>query len=185
MKSMSRSFLGASLLLVACGSSVWAQVDTPAAPTAPAPAYRQVVSISPVFALLGFYTGEIERRITSNATVGVGGSAFSLGPFGYKSVDGKVRFYPAEHALEGLGVGVSAGMIWLSADQGGLFSSGSAGSGIVVGTDASYTWLTGKRRNLAFSIGGGFKRILRYDGYDVSGVHLAYPTARASIGIAF
>jgi hypothetical protein len=55
----------------------------------------------------------------------------------------------------------------------------------VVGTDASYTWLSGRRRNLALSLGGGFKRILRYDRYNVSSVHLTYPTARASVGVAF
>jgi hypothetical protein len=175
----------ASLLLAACSSTARAQFPPPAEPPEPVASYGQVVSVSPVFALLGFYTGEVERRVTSTATLGVGGSAFSLGPFGYKSIDGKLRFYPGERALEGLGVGVSAGRIWLSADEGGLFSSSSQGSGIVVGTDASYTWLSGKRRNLALSLGGGFKRILRYGGYDVSSVQLTYPTARASVGVAF
>jgi hypothetical protein len=135
--------------------------------------------------MLGFFTGEFERRLTTNATLGLGGSAFELGPFGYKSVDAKVRFYPAERALEGFAVGASAGAIWLSADEGGLFSADSHGSGVVVGTEASYTWLTGKRHNLAFSVGGGLKRILRYGGYDVSGAQLTYPTVRASLGVAF
>jgi hypothetical protein len=141
--------------------------------------------VSPVFALLGFYTGDIERRVTSNATLGLGGSAFTLGPFGYRSVDLKARFYPAGRALEGLGVGASAGLIRLSADEGGLFSSGSSGSGIVVGTEATFTRLTGKRHNLAFSFGGGLKRVLRFGGYDVSSAQLTYPTVRASIGVAF
>ena len=182
---MSRRILGAAALVVACGTRLSAQLAPPTPPTDTARTYGQVISVSPVLALLGFYTGEVERRVTSNATIGVGGSAFTLGPFGYRSVDAKVRFYPAEHALQGLGVGVSGGKIWLSADKGGLFSSSSAGSGIVVGTDASYTWLTGKRRNLAMSIGGGLKRILRFGGYDVSRVQLIYPTVRASVGFAF
>ena len=76
-------------------------------------------------------------------------------------------------------------MIWLSAEEGGLFSADSRGSGIVLGTEASYTWLTGKRRNLAFSFGGGLKRVVRYGGYDVSGAQLTYPTVRASLGLAF
>lgn len=180
---MSQRLFVATLLLAASTTSASAQISPTSVETAPT--YGQVVSVSPVFALLGFYTGEIERRVTSNATIGIGGSAFSLGPFGYKSVDGKVRFYPGERALEGLSVGASAGRIWLSADEGGLFSSSSQGSGIVVGTDASYTWLSGRRRNLALSLGGGFKRILRYGGYDVSSVQLTYPTARASVGVAF
>ena len=45
--------------------------------------------------------------------------------------------------------------------------------------------ITGKRRNLAFSMGGGLKRILRYGGQDVSRVQLIYPTVRASVGVAF
>jgi hypothetical protein len=180
-----RSLFGASLALAALGPCALAQ-DTPAVPHADSvPRYGQVISVSPVFALLGFYTGDIERRVTSYATLGLGGSAFTLGPFGYKSVDLKARFYPAGRALEGFGVGASAGLIRLSADEGGLFSTGSSGSGMVVGTDATFTRLTGKRHNLAFSIGGGLKRVLRFGGYDVSGAQLMYPTARASIGVAF
>src|SRR5215203_2706262 len=182
---MSRRLFVASVFVAACATNVSAQLNPTPSSAEPAPTHGQVISVSPVFALLGFYTGEVERRVTSNATIGVGGSAFSLGPLGYKSVDGKIRFYPNERALEGLSVGASAGRIWLSADKGGLFSSASQGSGIVVGTDASYTWLSGKRRNLALSLGGGFKRILRYDRYNVSSVHLTYPTARASVGVAF
>ena len=181
---MSRSICGVSLALVVLTSSVRAQ-GVPAQPADSLPSYGQIISISPVFALLGFYTGDIERRITSSTTLGVAGSAFTLGPFGYKSIDLKARLYPGRRALEGLGVGVSAGLIRLSADEGGLFSRPSSGSGIVVGTDATITRLTGKRHNLAFSIGGGVKRVVRFGGYDVSAAPLTYPTARASIGIAF
>jgi hypothetical protein len=182
---MFRRLFLVTALLAACTTTARAQLAPPSHSPDSAHTYGQVISVSPVFALLGFYTGEVERRVTSNATIGVGGSAFSLGPLGYKSLDGKIRFYPGERALEGLSVGASAGRIWLSADEGGLFSSASQSSGIVVGTDASYTWLSGKRRNLALSLGGGFKRILRYDRYNVSSVHLTYPTARASVGVAF
>jgi hypothetical protein len=178
------SVRGASLALAVLTPCAHAQV-APAQPVDSTPSYGQIISVSPVFALLGFYTGDIERRITSSTTLGVGGSAFTLGPFGYKSVDVKARLYPGRRALEGLGVGVSAGLIRLSADEGGLFSSPAAGSGIVVGTDATITRLSGKRHNLAFSFGGGVKRILRFGGYDVSAAPLTYPTARASIGIAF
>jgi hypothetical protein len=182
---MSRSLMGASLLLAALGSVARAQSETAARAASPPPSYGQIVSVSPIFALLGFYTGDIERRVTRSATLGAGGSAFTLGPFGYKSLDLKAKYYPAGRALEGIGVGVSAGLIRLSADEGGLFGSGSAGSGMVVGTEGTYTRLSGKRRNLALSVGGGLKRIMRFGGYDVSSVHLTYPTARASIGLAF
>jgi hypothetical protein len=183
--SISRSLRGASLALVALATYAQAQETPTASPVPPGPAYNQVISVSPLFALLGFYTADIERRVTEKATLGAGGSVFTLGPFGYRSVDLKARFYPAGRALEGLGVGASAGLIRLSADQGGLFSSPSAGSGIVVGTDATFTRLNGKRHNIAFSIGGGVKRVLRFAGYDVSAAQLTYPTARASIGLAF
>jgi len=182
---LSRSLLGASLALAAVGPCALAQDNTRTPLTDSLPHYGQIISVSPVFALLGFYTGDIERRVTSATTLGLGGSAFTLGPFGYKSVDLRARFYPAGRALEGFGLGASAGFIRLSADGGGLFSSGSSGSGVVVGTDATFTRLTGKRHNLALSIGGGLKRVLRFGGYDVSSAQLTYPTARASIGLAF
>ena len=184
MMSPSRTPLVAGLL-VSLASSAAAQAGVASSDDQNLPLHGQVVSISPLFAILGFFTGEIERRVTTNATVGVGGSAFELGPFGYRSLDAKLRFYPAERALEGLAVGASAGAIWLSADQGGVFTTESHGSGIVLGTEASYTWLAGTRRNLAFSFGGGLKRVIRYGGYDVSAVQLTYPTVRASIGFAF
>jgi hypothetical protein len=182
-----RLSLAVGLLLASSASSVVAQHPAPAPVPASdsLPLHGQVVSISPLFAMLGFFTGEFERRLSRNATLGVGGSAFELGPFGYRSLDAKVRFYPAERALEGFAVGLSAGAIWLSADEGGLFSADSHGSGVVVGTEATYTWLTGRRHNLAFSLGGGLKRIVRYGGYDVSGAQLTYPTVRASLGVAF
>ena len=183
---MSRiTYAAAAMLLTAAASNVRAQLPAPAADRPTTPEYGQVVSVSPVFAMLGFYTGEIERRMTTNATLGASGSAFTIGPFGYKSLDAKLRFYPNEKALEGFAVGLSAGAIWLSADEGGLFSSESSGSGLVMGTEASYSWLTGKRHNLAFALGGGLKRIVRYGGYDVSGAQLTYPTVRASVGVAF
>lgn len=187
---MPRSLVGASVLLVTLGSAMFAQSDmstsvTPVPRVVATPTYGQIVSVSPLFALLGFYTGDIERRVTRAATLGAGGSVFTLGPFGYKSIDLKARYYPAGRALEGLGVGASAGLVRLSADEGGIFSSASAGSGVVVGTDATYTRLSGKRHNIALSIGGGFKRVLRFGGYDVSAAQLTYPTVRASIGLAF
>ena len=187
---MPRSLVGASFLLAALGSAVSAQGDLSTSVNsgphvAGTPTYGQIVSVSPLFALLGFYTGDIERRVTSTATLGAGGSVFTLGPFGYKSIDLKARYYPAGRALEGLGVGASAGLVRLSADEGGVFSSASAGSGVVVGTDATYTRLSGKRHNIALSVGGGFKRVLRFGGTDVSAAQLTYPTARASIGLAF
>jgi hypothetical protein len=173
------------MLLAALGSVARAQNEPAASEPTSVPSYGQVISVSPVFALLGFYTGDIERRVARSATLGVGGSAFTLGPFGYRSLDLKGRYYPAGRALEGMSLGVSAGLIRLSADEGGVFSSASAGSGIVVGTEGMYTRLSGKRHNVALSVGGGLKRIMRFGGYDVSAVHLTYPTARASIGLAF
>lgn len=185
MMPLSRIPALAALLLLLCAQSAHAQPSLAPPAEQALPLHGQVVSFSPIFAVLGFFTGEVERRLTTNATIGVGGSAFELGPFGYRSVDAKLRFYPAERALEGLAVGASGGVIWLSADKGGLFTSESHGSGIVVGTEASYTWLAGSRRNLALSFGGGLKRIIRYGGYDVSAVQLTYPTVRASLGVAF
>jgi len=182
---MSRSALFVVPAVLALRAPVVSAQSLKPAPADTAPLHGQVVSVSPLFAILGFFTGEVERRVTTNATLGVGGSAFTLGPFGYRSLDAKVRFYPDERALEGLAVGASAGAIWLSAEEGGVFTGESHGSGIVVGTEASYTWLTGKHHNLAFSFGGGLKRVIRYGGYDVSAVQLTYPTVRASVGFAF
>jgi hypothetical protein len=66
-----------------------------------------------------------------------------------------------------------------------VFSGPASGAGWVVGSELTYTWLTGKQRNVAFGLGAGAKRILRFGGYDVTAAQVTYPTARASLGLAF
>ena len=146
---------------------------------------RNVIAASPLFAMLGFYTAEYERALPPSASIAIGASTSAIGPFSYRSADAKVRFYPGERPLEGLSVGASAGAIGVSSSTVPRGSAGFSTRGFAIGTEASYGWLVGKRRNLAVAVGGGFKRIVRLAGHDVSGLHLTLPTMRASFGIAF
>ena len=152
---------------------------------APPSRHRNVVAASPLFAMLGFYTAEYERALPPRASIALGGSSSAIGPFSYRSADAKVRFYPGERVLEGFSVGVSAGMIGVSSSTVPRGSGGFSTSGVAVGTEVGYSWLMGRRGNLAVGVGGGFKRIVRLAGHDVSGLHLTLPTMRASFGIAF
>ena len=146
---------------------------------------RNVLAASPILAMLGFFTAEYERSITPTASVAVGGSTSAIGPFSYRSADARVRVYPAARPFEGLSVGASAGAIGVASSTVPRGSDGFSTRGIAVGTEASYGWLVGRRRNFALAVGGGFKRIVRLGGHDVSGLQLTLPTVRASFGIAF
>ena len=149
------------------------------------PSPKNMISVSPLFAVLGFYTGEIERALGHGLSAAVGGSAFALGPFAYRSLDLKLRYYGEGTALRGFAVGVTAGMVGVGAGEGGVFSKGISARGIAVGTETSFTRYRGRNRNFAMTFGGGVKRILRFAGRDVSAARLTLPTARASVGIAF
>lgn len=183
---MSTRTLALTLALAFPCAEALGQVDTAgSAPDDGSPPLKHMISFSPLFAVLGFYTGEIERAVAHGLSAAVGGSAFSLGPFAYRSLDLKLRYYGEGTALRGFAVGVTAGVVGLGAGEGGAFAKGISARGFAVGTETSFTRYRGRNRNIAMTFGGGVKRLLRFAGRDVSGARLTLPTARASVGIAF
>ena len=92
-----------------------AALAIPAMVSAQAPAAKSnVLSIQPLAAMLTVYAGELEHRIGTSSTIGVGGSYWDAGDndtdaLKYMSGDVKLKYYPQGHALEGFSFGGQAG----------------------------------------------------------------------------
>ena len=192
MKLARTSLAAAALALTAVTAG--AQASTPA------PA-KNVLSIQPLNAVYGVYSGEFEHAVASNKSLSLGvsywgasheetnpstGSSYTAG-VDYLSFDSKYRYYP-NHALRGFSFAGSLGFSRLSGDVGAKDSTGtSSASGslnaIAAGMELSYSWLLGKEEKFHIGTGIGAKKLFPMG--DNSGITLAYPTMRISVGYAF
>lgn len=181
---MRNTFVHTAALLAALAAplTLRAQVATPIQPAPITPS--QVISVNPLAAMLGFYTGDYERAVTSSTTLGVGASYWSTGISGanvsYLSTEAKVRYYPSDRALTGFALGGAVGWSHLSGELGNDRGSANAAS---LGVELSYNWLLGVKQNVAVGLGAGAKRLFLRDAG--SNVDLSYPTVRLSVGLAF
>ena len=141
----------------------------------------QVVSISPISLVFGVFGAEYERKISPSSSWGVSGALFRPELFAYLSGEVKYRYYPQEKALEGFGVGITAGLTQIGTRDTEPNESGTAAS---IGFALDYQWLLGPRKRFAVALGTGARRLIAL-GTEVSGASLTLPTARISIGRAF
>lgn len=149
----------------------------------------QTLTFNPIGLAAGFYSAEYERRVGTNVTLSLGGSYFDLGSdadkVSYLAGDLRARFYP-RRALEGFAVGASVGLIQTGSkfDNFDGTSSTTHDNGFTLGTTIEHTWLLGVDNKYVFSVGGGFKRIVLFNGKQPD-FDTFYPTLRTSFGIAF
>ena len=167
--------LGAVAALTPIMSVAAQQARTPA----------NVLSIQPLSAMYGVYSGEFERRVGQNVTFGLGGTYWNAdndngSEATYTSGDAKLRYYPGA-ALRGFSFGMSAGYSNVSETVTGAESSGGAPS---FGLLLEYQWLMGSRSNMAVTLGAGAKKLF-IDEAEFNDVVVTYPTARISIGWGF
>jgi len=155
----------------------------PTTPAAAQPPRRQVLSVQPLSALTGFFSGEYERVVSPSATVGVGGSTWSLGVIAYTSAELKARYYPDGRALTGISFGASAGYSRVGETLG--IGGDLHVSGATVGLMIDHGWLLGADRRLYAGAGFGAKLLLVNDDRLDDDFLARYPTARLSIGYAF
>lgn len=170
--------------------------------TATAPVRKTAITLSPIALVAGFLTGDVETRIAPSVTFGVGGSASLIDEYkGYRSLDVKIRYYPNERLLEGFAVagslGVASAREQLSSYTATTittttttFIAPSAPSyqretRATFGTELSYQWLLGPRKQFVSVIGFGVKRVLGADAYVEPISSRFLPTARANIGFTF
>jgi uncharacterized protein DUF3575 len=184
---MRSTLVGLAAVLLAAASPLSAQL----APVA----RQQTLTLNPIGLAAGFYSAEYERAVHPHYTISLGGSRFSFGSdydkVTYTAGDVRLRYY-ANHALEGFNVGLSAGVIRTGEEYSSYdYYDGSSTSretrsqnGVTVGSTIEYAWLLGESKSVAFSLGGGFKRILLIDGNSPNFTSF-YPTLRTSFGFAF
>lgn len=147
----------------------------------------QVISIQPLGIPALFFSGEYERAVNENVTLGIGGSYFAPDDLTYTSADLKARFYPTQ-ALRGFAVGATAGFLRVAEDYSDELCEPECGdesaSGVTLGVQLDYQWLLGRERKYAVALGAGMKRFLGTSD-NLDDFSAFYPTLRASFGIAY
>ncbi|UCH85240.1 MAG: DUF3575 domain-containing protein [Candidatus Latescibacterota bacterium] len=137
---------------------------------------KNVLSTNPILDLFTWFNIEYERRIKPNGTIGLAASFIDLeGDEEFMSVNAFYRFYPQDRAPSGFFFGGRFGVYNV---EDGNDSESAFGFGI----DIAYSWLLGKRRNFAVSLGIGAIRLFGGD-LDTA---TTLPTLRLiNIGFAF
>jgi hypothetical protein len=150
------------------------------------PLRTQAISILPLHAAFGFYAGEYERMVGQTATLGVGGSYFSLGDrtdgFFYSTVEAKARYYPSADPLRGLSFGVTAGPTFLR-ERDGWNGTRDSHTALGIGFEIAKSHILGQDQRFYYGYGGGFKRLFYSE--EGSRGETTIPTLRLSIGYAF
>jgi hypothetical protein len=162
---------------------------------------RQVISIQPVHAILGWYSAEYERVVAPTTTLGVTGAYFDWeGESTYVSAEGTLRYYPSADALDGLAFGMTLGPTFVT-DRETYYYYGVAvepmQNGIVppqttrehftaigFGFEISRSHILGVDRRFHWAYGGGAKRLIRIAG-DAGDASMVIPTLRLSVGFTF
>lgn len=154
---------------------------------------QHILSINPFLPLAGYFQGEYERRVQGNVSVAVGASYVPWNRDIFNA-DVKLRLYPQERALEGLGFAAGLGFGRTRQD----FDSEECVlvecvtpppaermiSAPTFSIELHHQWLLGASRSTAVTIGGGAKRYFISDA-DAVNITRVLPTGRLTIGWAF
>ncbi|MES3034608.1 MAG: hypothetical protein V4813_11490 [Gemmatimonadota bacterium] len=147
---------------------------------------KGTVTINPFAVFAEFLTGDVEVKVAPAVTVGAGGSFASSEFDGYRALEAKVRYYPAERALQGFSVAATAGF---SSGEGttydGTTERRTRETFPSVGTELSYQWILGPSSRFVAVTGIGLKRFLGADSNADFFDPVILPTARINIGFAF
>lgn len=156
---------------------------------------QHVISANPFLPLAGYFQGEYERRVQDNVSVAVSASFAKFDNRRYQNLDVKLRLYPQEHALEGLGLAAGLGLGRALEDDELLpcvpiesctpqVKLGRYVSAPTFSVEGQYQWLFGRTKATAVTVGGGVKRY--FFGSDAAqNIQEFVPTGRLTIGWAF
>ncbi len=179
-RSLFSVFLLAACFFVAAASPGSAADEGAQAP----PARLNIISTNPILDMFTWLNVEYERVIMASGTIGAAASyvTFDDGNNTYTSANVFYRYYPAGIAPEGFFFGGRLGMTSVKDEEEGNSSTGSA---FGFGIDIGYTWLIGRPKRMALSLGIGAVRYFGGDLEDMD-VSMTLPTIRlVNIGIAF
>ncbi|HEY0928407.1 MAG TPA: hypothetical protein VGE27_00705 [Gemmatimonas sp.] len=149
-----------------------------------------IIAINPFLPLLGYFQGEYEQRIRPNVSFALAGSYVRFDDY-YTNVDAKLRLYPQERALHGLGLsgGLGYGAIRRKDTLCDIISENcqrdnTTESAPTFSVEGQYQWLLGTSQSTAVTIGGGIKRYFIAEERS-KGIQRVMPTMRLTIGYAF
>ena len=156
---------------------------------------QQIISVNPFLPLFGYFQGEFERRINANASFAVAASHTEWDNDVYTTVDVKLRLYPQEKGLSGLGLASSLGYANIrrqafdtcdfTRPEPVCTTEPRKNVGApAFAVEGQYQWLLGSKKATAVSLGGGVKRYF-VDKDDFQGRSRVRPTGRLTIGYAF
>lgn len=148
-----------------------------------------VLGLNPIALVLGAVIGDFERTVSPSLTLGVGVSVVPEYLTNYRAAEAKLRYYPDEHALHGVSLALTTGLVsepFNSYDYNTNTQTRRMLSRATIGTELSYQWIIGPSRRFALATGAGAKRLLGsatgfYDGAFGSVI----PTFRLNVGVAF
>ncbi|MDQ6717138.1 MAG: hypothetical protein M3Z17_02190 [Gemmatimonadota bacterium] len=157
---------------------------------------KNLVSINPLGIVFGYFSAEIEHSFAPSGSIGLAGSYDGTNDFGYSSLDGILRFYPAAERIRGFAIGATIGYTHVNSDYvvypacvdcygaGSSYSIGNgASNAFTLGVQGDYSWWIGKEQRFGIEAGLGAKRLF-YHGGGRRGSE-ALPTGRLSIGWGF
>jgi hypothetical protein len=158
---------------------------------------RTVISTNPLLFVFGWYTAEIEVRVSDRTTLSLSGSVFTTEEDftddtgletgtdlkveeTYYSGTLSARYYPTE-AFKGFFIGGRLG--WYHVEEEDPVFGKSEGEFAGAGIDVGYGWLLGEPQRIAVSVGIGAVRLF---GGDLEDVQATLPTIRfINVGFAF
>ena len=184
-------------LALALGAAPVAAQNSPVmSPAAAIPEWRTFVGANPLGIPFDIVSVEIETTVAPALTLGGVGSYNDIDTRLFKTLDARLKYYPAEVAMRGFSVGLSGG--WTKFGGPELCNSYdpvtfectsrstetlSAGT---LGVLVDYNWTQGPSQRFVIGTGVGAKRILAArDERERVDLDRAYVTARFVIGLLF
>jgi hypothetical protein len=165
-------------------------------PAAAIPQWRTFIGANPLGIPFDIVSIEAETVISGASTGGIVGSYNDIDSRRYTTVDARFKYYPAETAMRGFSVGMSAGMTKFRSENGGCSFNPTTGvctqqppqnlNAGTLGVLVDYNWTQGPSQRFVVGTGVGAKRILAsVDDRARIGLDRAYVTGRFVIGLLF
>ena len=181
-----RCIVTAALLILSVATSAQGQADLPY-PTRPEP--TTVIGLNPIALAIGAVIGDFEKTIRPALTIGVGASVLPSYLNRYRAAEAKLRYYPDEHALHGVSLGLTAGLVSQRYRDYNRSFDGVRRNAVnpTIGTELSYQWILGPSSRFAMVVGAGAKRILGSNSDRSYGTFAGSTVAtfRLNLGVAF
>lgn len=154
----------------------------------------RILSGNPFMPLAGYFQGEFEQKLQENASIAFSGSTARWDNRRYLNADVKLRLYPQERGLEGLGLAAGVGIGRARQDDElGACAPIDCVPPVIRGrnvtapsfsVEAHHQWLFGESKATAITVGGGLKRYFIGDA-EARGIQQFVPTGRLTVGWAF